>query len=143
MPEAGLALAADAILVLHALLVAFVVGLLPLVFVGARRRWRWVRLPWLRGLHLLAIAVVVAQSWLGRACPLTEWEWQLRVAAGQPADAGSFIGRWVQAWLYWSLPEAVFTAIYTVFGLLVVVSWLAVPPSRASATKGSHGSRSD
>ncbi len=142
MPAMLLAVAADTVLLLHAALVVFVVGLLPLVFLGARR-WRWVRNPWLRGAHLLAIGIVVLQSWLGATCPLTAWEWQLRVAAGQPADAGSFIGRWLQAGLYWSAPEAVFTGIYTVFGVLVAASWIAVPPCRAAATKGFDGCRSD
>lgn len=142
MPASLLAFIADTVLVLHALLVVFVVGLLPLVFIGARR-WRWVRKPWLRGLHLLAIGIVVLQAWIGATCPLTDWEWQLRVAAGQPADAGSFIGRWLQAGLYWSAPDWVFTAVYTAFGVLVAASWIAVPPRRAAATKVSDGCRSD
>ena len=135
MPASLLGATADAVLVLHALLVVFVVGLLPLVFIGARR-WPWVRNPWLRGLHALAIGVVVLQAWLGATCPLTQWEWQLRVAAGQVADAGSFIARWLQAWLYWSAPESVFSLVYTGFGLLVVVSWIVVPPRRNGGNKG-------
>ena len=92
---------ADALLVFHAGIVVFVVGLLPLVAVGGARGWAWVRSPLLRATHLLLIAVVVAQAWLGRLCPLTIWEQALRAAAGQPTHGEGFIAHWVGRWLYW------------------------------------------
>ena len=54
-----LLLAADGILVLHTLFVAFVVLGQLLVFIGYARHWFWVRNPWFRIGHLAAIAVVL------------------------------------------------------------------------------------
>ncbi len=121
---------ADALLVFHAGIVVFVVGLLPLVAVGGARGWAWVRSPMLRATHLLLIAVVVAQAWLGRLCPLTIWEQALRVAAGQPTHGEGFIAHWVGRWLYWDVPLAVFALIYTAFAAAVVWAWWRVPPRR-------------
>ena len=72
-------LAADALLVLHSLFVAFVVCGLLLVIVGGLRGWAWVHNRWFRLAHLVAIGCVVVQSWLGLVCPLTTWEMALRV----------------------------------------------------------------
>ena len=62
---------ADAVLLLHFAVVVFVVLGLPAVIVGNWRRWAWVNQLWWRLAHLLAIAVVVLQAWLGRYCGLT------------------------------------------------------------------------
>ncbi len=64
-------LATDAVLLLHAALVLFVVGGVILIVVGNVRHWRWVNHWWLRLLHLACIVIVVAESWLGITCPLT------------------------------------------------------------------------
>ncbi len=62
---------ADLVLLLHVLFVVFVVGGLFLIFLGGVRKWRWVRKPWFRLAHILAIGVVVVQSWFAVICPLT------------------------------------------------------------------------
>ncbi len=125
-------LAADAVLLVHALFVAFVVLGLLAVLVGGFLGWRWVRNPWFRGAHLAAIGVVVLQSWLGVICPLTTWEMALRDRAGDATYQGAFIAHWVESLLYYRAPAWVFIAIYTAFGALVVASWFLVPPGRAS-----------
>jgi len=123
-------IAADAILIVHALFVAFVVFGLLLVVAGRLRGWRWVRNRWFRLTHLIAIAVVVLQSWLGSACPLTTWEMALRGRAGGVAYSGAFIAHWLEAILYYTAPAWVFTVCYTAFGLAVLASWFWVPPRR-------------
>lgn len=55
-------LAADAILILHVLFVAFVIGGLLLIFLGKYRGWSWIYNPWLRLSHAAAIVVVTLQS---------------------------------------------------------------------------------
>jgi hypothetical protein len=130
MPDAGYRFAADALLVLHVLFVAFVVMGLVSVFVGRWLRWDWVRNLRFRALHLAAIGVVVVQSWLGVICPLTTWEMQLRHLAGDQTYAGSFVQYWLQALLYYDAPDWVFIVAYTGFGGLVVASWFLVPPTR-------------
>lgn len=121
-------LAADAMLLLHVLFVAFVVIGLLLVFTGKAFHWRWVRNPWFRLIHLVAIAVVVIQSWVGVICPLTTLEMALRSRAGDAHYTGSFIAHWLETLLYFEAPMWVFAACYTAFGLVVVLSWLWVRP---------------
>lgn len=118
--------AADAILVVHAAFVLFVVAGLPAIWIGIALGRPFAFNPWFRGLHLAAIAFVVAESLLGYLCPLTLWEDALR---GTQTEQG-FIQRWVHAWLFWRAPAWVFTTAYTVFGLMVAATWWRWPPSR-------------
>ena len=121
-------LAADALLLVHFLFVVFMVLGLLLVFVGGLRSWRWVRNPWFRAAHLLGIAFVVVQSWLGEICPLTTWEMALRARAGADVYDTSFIAHWVSELLYYQFPPWVFIVCYTIFGVLVLTSWFIVRP---------------
>ena len=121
-------LLADFVLALHVGIVAFVVGGLLLILAGNRAGWRWVNRWWFRLAHVAAIAIVAAQAWLGMVCPLTTLEMWLRARAGRPTYAGTFIGHWLQAILYYDAPAWVFTAVYTLFGLLVVAAWVRYPP---------------
>ena len=123
------ALLADAILVLHALFVAFVVVGLVAILVGLWRRWGWVRNFWFRVAHLGAIGIVVLQAWAGVLCPLTIWENALRRASGEAGYAGSFIQHWLHRVLFWDAESWVFTVIYTAFGAAVVLTWLLGRPS--------------
>jgi len=120
--------AADAILVVHVLFVLFVVVGLLLVLLGKAFSWLWVRNPWFRLAHLAGIGIVVLQPWLGAICPLTTWEMKFRVRAGDAVYMGSFVAHWLRELLYYEAPAWVFAVCYTLFGLLVVLSWLWVPP---------------
>lgn len=113
-------------LVVHALFVVFVVGGLVATWVGLATGAAFARNPWFRGLHLAAIAFVVAESLLGIVCPLTAWEDALR---GRVSDAG-FLQRWIHAWLFWSAPGWVFGVAYAAFGALVALTWWRYPPRR-------------
>ena len=121
-------LLADVVLMLHFALVAFVVGGLVLVIIGNLRRWRWVNAVGFRLAHLGAIVVVVAEAWLGVACPLTTLEIWLRAKAHAIPYSGSFIEHWVPRLLYYDAPSWVFVLGYSVFGLLVVATWFYFPP---------------
>ena len=120
---------ADIVLTLHFAIVAFVVGGLVLVVIGNFRSWHWVNALWFRLAHLGAIAVVVAEVWLGITCPLTTLEMGLRAQASATTYSGSFIEHWVQRILYYDVPSWVFVLGYSLFGLLVVVTWLRFPPA--------------
>ena len=139
--ERGLLLVAlaDAVLLLHVLVVLFIVGSLCLIAVGGARRWRWVRNPWFRLGHLLAIGLVAAQAWLGMVCPLTTLEMALRMAAGERTYAGSFIAHWLGRLLYYQAPLWVFAIVYTAFGALVAAAWWLVPPGPLRAGKAAAG----
>ena len=126
--KAFYALAADLLLLSHALFVAFVVFGLLLVFIGKGLAWSWIRNPWFRLLHLISIGIVVFQSWLGIVCPLTSWEMTFRQKTGDAVYSGTFVSHWLETVLYYRAPEWVFVMVYTAFGLLVVASWFWAPP---------------
>lgn len=119
-------------LIMHVLFVAFVVVGLILVYVGSILSWQWVRNFWFRASHLVAIGVVVLQSWFGLICPLTTWEMHLRSKAGENIYDGSFITHWLNQLLYFQAPSWVFIVCYTFFGGLVVLSWFVVRPNSFS-----------
>ena len=121
-------LLANAVLVLHLGIAVFVVAGLLLIVAGNLGHWGWVNKLWFRVAHLVAIVVVVAESWLGFVCPLTTFEMWLRSRAGESSYGGGFIEHWLQQLLYYSAPPWVFVAAYTVFALLVLVSWWYFPP---------------
>ena len=121
-------LAADVILLLHFSIVLFVIFSLIFILIGQWRNWVWVINPWFRTIHLLAIGIVLLQSWLGEICFLTAWEMTLREQAGDAVYAGAFIAHWVETLLYYQAPSWVFTLCYTIFGVIVIFSWFWVKP---------------
>ena len=125
-------LLADAVLILHLGVVLFNVGALVLVLAGARLHWQWVRNMTFRVLHLAAIAYVVITTWLGIDCGLTVLEQWLRTQAGQASYNDDFIAHWLSRALFFEAPQWVFIALYTGFGLLVLWSWVRVPPVRSA-----------
>ncbi|CAG0940235.1 hypothetical protein GPROT2_00864 [Gammaproteobacteria bacterium] len=121
---------ADAVLLVHAAFVAFVVIGQVLVLAGLAFGWRWVRGRRLRIAHLAAIGVVVAQAWAGVLCPLTVLENALRARAGEGGYGGSFIAHWLHRLIFFDAPMWVFTVAYTAFGLLVAATWYWGGPRR-------------
>ena len=121
-------LLADLVLAIHTALVLFVVGGLGYFVVGGLRGWPLARAFWLRSAHLAAIAIVVAQSWLGALCPLTSLEMWLREQARQDTYSVGFIEHWLHTLIYHDLPTWVLTLVYTLFGLAVVAAWWCFPP---------------
>ena len=81
---------ADAVVVLHAVFVLFVVCGGVLV-----SRWRW--LAWM---HLPAVVWGVLIEYSGWICPLTPLENALRERAGESVYSGDFIGHYVLPLLY-------------------------------------------
>ncbi len=127
---------ADLVLVVHVGLVVFVLGGLVLVWVanglGLRGRLGFVNRLGFRLVHLLAIGVVVAESWLGIACPLTTLEQALRARSGAPSPGAEqgFVADWLSRLLYYDAPAWVFTLAYSLFGGLVLATWWWFPPDR-------------
>ncbi len=121
---------ADLVLLIHFAIVLFVVGGLLLIVGGNLLCWSWVNRWWFRAIHLLAISVVVLESWLGIECPLTTLENWLRLQAGQGVYQGSFIQHWVHGVMFYQAPGWVFAMAYTLFALAVVAAWWRWPPQR-------------
>ncbi len=133
-------LAADAVLLLHVFFVSFIVIGLILIFVGKVCQWSWVRNRWFRVIHLLAIAVVVIQSWFGALCPLTRIENALRIRASDTVYSGTFISHWLETLLYYQAPPWVFILCYTLFGAVVICSWYWVSPRRSNGITSTDNS---
>ena len=85
--------------------VVYVVGGLVAILIGAWRGRKWIRNPWFRVTHLLAILIVVIEIFLKLNCPLDH--------LGEPsASGGAAAGRWqrlhgsiVDLHLDWGSPE--------------------------------------
>jgi hypothetical protein len=129
MTDKLLLMLADTILMLHVIFVLFVVLGLVAIYLGYLCQWHWIRHRLFRIAHLVAIAVVALQSWLGMICPLTVWEMALRQQANADSYQGSFIQHWLQRLLYYSAPDWVFIVLYTGFAGLVLASWYLVRPN--------------
>jgi hypothetical protein len=122
---------ADAIVTLHLCIVSFcVVGELA-ILAGALFRWRWIRNLAFRLAHLGLVLYVAGESILGITCPLTDWEYHLRLAAGQRGEQNiSFVGRLIRGLIFYDFPPAFFTAMYVGFGALVLATCVFVRPRR-------------
>ena len=121
---------ADAILLAHALIVAFNVFSLPLIWLGHFLGWRCVRNFYFRAIHLVLIAYIALQALLGEICPLTNWENNLRVRAGSdPHYATSFVGHWLQRLIFYEADERVFAIAYVIVFALVVLTLFLVKPN--------------
>jgi hypothetical protein len=101
-------LAADALVLLHALWLAFVVF-------GALLALRWRRVLWA---HVPVVAWGALVEFTGWVCPLTPWENDLRRLGGQEGYAGGFIERYVTAIIY---PEGLTREIQIGLGIGVLV----------------------
>ncbi len=117
----------DIILIIHFLFVGFILIGFILIWIGALFKWRWIRNRIFRIIHISAMGLVALESILGVACPLTEWENQLRIESGKSYD-GSFVQYWIHKILFYSAPEYVFTLIYVMFTAAMVLTWFAVKP---------------
>jgi hypothetical protein len=119
---------ADLIVVFHACYVGFVVLGLAAILAGVVFRWAWVRNIYFRLIHLAMIGIVVGEALAGIPCPLTVWEKQLRVRAGQASYPGDFLGYWVHRLIFYRAEPWVFTLIYTIFAIAVVAALVLAPP---------------
>jgi hypothetical protein len=120
---------ADLLVVVHSAYVAFVVFGLVLVWIGLVRGWRWVRDPWFRILHLIAIGIVGIEAVFDVECPVTVWERDLREAAGQTPSEMSFVGRMLDGLLFYeNVPGWVFNVLHISFAVLVLLTFLFAPP---------------
>ena len=118
---------ADAILLIHAFVVAFIVGGAAYIWIGIWRDWPGIRAPLFRYVHVGAMLFVAAEAVAGLICPLTLWESALR---GEQSDTG-FVARWVGRLIYYDLPGWVFSAAYVAFAGALIVTLILVPPKKA------------
>lgn len=115
---------ADIVLIAHFVFVLFVVAGLPVIWLGIKFNWSFIRNPTFRISHLGAILFVVGESLIGITCPLTVWEHELREITLEQ----SFIQHWLHRILFYDFPEYILTSIYILFALLVLITYKVAPP---------------
>jgi hypothetical protein len=120
--------AADGVAAIHVAWVLTVLVGLILFLIGGLRGWVWVRSPWVRGVHLAMILLVIARALVwSNECPLTTWEHTLREWGGQEDFEGSPVGWFLHQIIHPPLPTEVFPIIYVAFGVLVIATLWLVP----------------
>ncbi len=101
------AIAADLVLIVHGLFIAWVA-------MGSMAVLYW---PRLAVIHLPALVWGVYVSVSGRLCPLTPLEQWLRVSAGQRGYSGGFIDHYLVPLIY---PDGLTRPAQTTIGLVLV-----------------------
>lgn len=122
---------ADVLVALHVAYVAYVVLGQVAIVIGAAFHRQWARNPWFRFTHLLAITIVAVEALMGWPCPLTIWEQQLRMLAGQEnvLSSESFMGRLLRDILFVeNMPRGFFITLYAATLLLVLQALIMYPP---------------
>jgi hypothetical protein len=121
-------LLADLIVVIHIAYVLYVVGGLVAILIGVWRGRGWIRNPWFRVTHLLAILIVAMECILKLNCPLTIWENSARTAAQQPADGSAFMDRLLSFILIGSAPRWLINGMYFVFAIAIAATFILARP---------------
>lgn len=101
-------LAADLLVILHLLFIAFVVG-------GGYLAWRW---RWLAWVHVPAAVWGAAIEFMGWTCPLTPLENELRRAAGSTGYEGGFVEHYIIPVIY---PVGLNSDVQIALGSLVLL----------------------
>lgn len=123
------ALIADFIVSIHFLYVMFVLFGQIIIILGWIFKWSFIRNPYFRILHFVAILIVAVQAILDVSCPLTLWENRLRSLAGQTVEWDiSFIGRLLRLFVFYNFPSWFFTVLHVSFAGIVLLTLIFVPP---------------
>lgn len=122
---------ADLLVLFHFFYVTFAVGGEFFILAGAFLKFGLVRNFTFRIAHLIAVVFVALESLVDVLCPLTEWEYNLRELAGQRVEREiSFLGRLLRRIIFYDFPSWAFTLMYVGFGVLVILTFILIPPRR-------------
>lgn len=125
---------ADLILFVHTILFVFIVGGELFIVTGGLLNYKIVRNMSFRMSHIAAMVYVAFEALLGIDCPLTVWERDFRIAAGQfNVSDLSFTAQLFQKIIFYDFPPIVFKILHPSFALLIVITFFIFPPR----TKGS------
>jgi hypothetical protein len=122
-------LLADWVVAIHVLYVSFVVLGQLLIWVGLPLRWRWVRNPWFRCVHLVMMTIVGVEAVFDITCPLTRWEANLRQLAGQTTSGDSFLGRMLHDMIFVDVAPGVLAGLHVLFAVAVLATFVLTPPA--------------
>jgi hypothetical protein len=121
---------ADFVVAIHLAYILFVILGEIAILLGIVLRWSWVRNPWFRWIHLLAIVIVAVEAIVHFKCPCTTLENNLRRSAGEDVSGETFIGRLINDIMFLDVPEWILTSCYIGFALLVAATFWLAPPRR-------------
>lgn len=125
-------LLADTILILHFFIALFLVLGLPAIWLGKLLGWSLIHSRLFRYGHAGLMAFVLVETLLGKLCPLTLWESQLRLASQEgasPYDRG-FILYWVDRLLFHDIPTWVFPVLYALYFAAVLATLVLIPVNK-------------
>ncbi len=127
---------ADIVVFIHLLYVLFTVAGELFILLGGAFKWRWIRNMPFRIIHMIASFFVAFEVFIGMTCPLTSLEYTLRTEAGQYVNTQiSFIGQLIRKIIFYDFPPVFFILLYTGFALLVILSFIFIPPRRKNRRK--------
>jgi hypothetical protein len=112
----------ELLLIVHAGIVLFNISAFIAIVGGMCFHWQWTANRLFRFTHISLLAIVALQALLGRLCPLTILEFQLRQAAGETVIEESFVARIIENFIYYDLPLWSFALVYLIAFLLAL--WL-------------------
>ena len=101
-------LIADALLLVHFSLAAFITLGFFIIPIGYKLGWNWIKNRNLMFLHLFLMGFITVETIVGLTCPLTVLENMFR----DIDYSSSFISYWMAQILYWNLPSEVFVLLY-------------------------------
>jgi hypothetical protein len=120
---------ADIIVMFHLLYVLFAVGGQVAIIAGWLLKCGFIRNVAFRAAHFTAVILVAAEAATNVSCPLTVWEYNLRHLAGQTLEKDiSFVARLARMLLFFDLPEWSFRVLHIVFGAVVLMTFVLIPP---------------
>ena len=115
---------ADALLLLHFSLVAFITLGFFIIPIGYKLGWNWIKNRNLRLLHLSLMGVITVETIVGLTCPLTVLKNMFR----DFDYLTSSMSYWIVQILYWNLPSQVFVILYWLCLGWVLILWKFCPP---------------
>jgi hypothetical protein len=121
-------LAANLVAVVHIAYFLFIVGGMVAIVASLRRHIPWVRNPWFRVAHIVAIYIVLFEEITGFPCPLNILQWTLRGPADGVNESTSGVGGLLDYLLYHTISSLALDIMYWSFGALVLLMLWLVPP---------------
>ena len=120
--------AANLVAVVHIGYFLFILGGLIAILVGTKKNYRWVRNPWFRITHFVAVYIVLFEEVTGLPCILNLMQWALRSSATGESEATSGTGGILDYLLYQTISPLMLDIFYWSTGLALLILLWKVPP---------------
>lgn len=119
---------ADFVAAVHVGYFVFIVGGFIGIVAGTRVGWIWIRNPWFRITHLLAVLLVVAEDVFHFPCALNVLENHLRATSAGVAAQPKAAGRVLDLLLRHTIPGWFLDAMYWTLGAVLLLLIFLLPP---------------